>query len=107
MRILESAENYLETIFMLRRKSDFVRAIDVANHLSFTKASVSIALKNLREHGYISVEPSGNIVLLPSGLEIAEKVFERHQFLSVALMLLGVDEETATGDACRIEHVIS
>ena len=99
MRILESAENYLETIFMLRRKSDFVRAIDVANHLSFTKASVSIALKNLREHGYISVEPSGNIVLLPSGLEIAEKV--------VALMLLGVDEETATGDACRIEHVIS
>ena len=107
MRILESAENYLETIFMLRRKSDFVRAIDVANHLSFTKASVSIALKNLREHGYISVEPSGNIVLLPSGLEIAEKGFERHQFLSVALMLLGVDEETATGDACRIEHVIS
>lgn len=107
MKILESSENYLESILILKRKNNFVRAIDVANYLSFSKASVSIALKNLREHGYISVDQDGNINLLPIGLEIAEKIFERHQFLSVALMMLGVEEETATSDACKIEHVIS
>lgn len=107
MKILESSENYLETILILKRKTGYVRAVDIANYLSFTKASVSVALKNLRLNGFIEVDHAGNISLLEKGAEIAERIFERHQYLSVALMKIGLDEETATRDACKIEHVIS
>lgn len=107
MRTNESAENYLETIFMLKKKSGFVRSIDVAHELSFTKASVSVAMKSFREKGYITIDDAGGISLTESGLAIAEKVYERHQVIASALMALGVSEETAFDDSCKIEHVIS
>lgn len=107
MKVQESAENYLETILMLKKRNGYVRSIDIANELSFSKPSVSTAMKHFREQGYICVESNGSIVLTESGLEIAERVYERHLLLSKYLMALGVDEETAKDDACRIEHVIS
>lgn len=107
MKIQESAENYLETIYVLSKKNGSVRSIDVANELSFSKASVSIAMKNFREEGYISVNEDGSLKLTEKGLEIALRVYERHEILAKALMALGVDEETAYEDACRIEHYIS
>ncbi len=107
VKIQESAENYLETIHMLGKKNGNVRSIDVANELSFSKASVSIAMKNFREEGYITVDEDGYISLTDKGLEVAERVYERHEILAKALMALGVDEETAYEDACRIEHHIS
>ena len=107
IKILESSENYLETILMLQQKKGSVRAVDIANELSFSKASVSVAMKNLRENGYISVEHSGNIILLDKGREIAESVFEKHKVLSALFIRLGVPPEIATRDACKIEHVLS
>ena len=107
MQIHESAENYLETILMLRQRNGSVRAIDIANELEFSKPSVSVAMKNLRTNGYIEVDKSGDIRLLPAGMEIAEKVLEKHNLLTTWLIALGVDPDTATEDACRIEHVIS
>lgn len=107
MKIHESAENYLETIYMLGQKQSFVRSIDIANELNFSKPSVSVAMKNLRASGHILVESSGHISLTESGLEIAEKMYERHTLISTWLKRLGVPEEIATEDACRIEHVIS
>lgn len=107
MKVQESAENYLETILMLKKRNGYVRSIDIANELSFSKPSVSNAMKHFREQGYIFVESNGSIVLTESGLEIAERVYERHLVLSKYLIALGVDEETAKDDACRIEHVIS
>jgi len=107
LKIQESAENYLETILILKKRNGYVRSIDIANELSFSKPSVSTAMKNFREQGYISVESNGSIVLTESGLAIAERVYERHLLLAKYLMALGVDEETAKEDACRIEHVIS
>ena len=107
MKIQESAENYLETIYVLKKKNGSVRSIDVANELSFSKASVSIAMKGFREEGYITVDEDGTLNLTEKGLEIAIRVYERHEILAKALMALGVDEETAYEDACRIEHVIS
>ena len=107
MKIKESAENYLETILLLKDKIGNVRSIDVANELGFTKASVSIAMKNFREEGYITVEDDGSLVLTEKGLEVAERVYERHEILAKALMALGVDQETAYEDACKIEHYIS
>ena len=107
MKIQESAENYLETIYILRKRNGSVRSIDIANELAFSKPSVSVAMKNLRENGYIEMEPDGSITLLDRGLEIAERMYERHTFLSDWLQLLGVSPETAAEDACRIEHVIS
>ncbi|MCC8074202.1 MAG: metal-dependent transcriptional regulator [Clostridiales bacterium] len=107
MKIHESAENYLETILMIKNKKGFVRSIDIANELEFSKPSVSVAMKNLRENGYIDVDSSGYITLLDSGLEIAEKMYERHLTLSNWLISLGVNEKTAVEDACRIEHIIS
>ena len=107
MKINESAENYLETILILKNRKGFVRAIDIASELEFSKPSVSVAMKNLRENGYISVDPDGNINLLEKGQKIAEKMYERHTLLSNWLMALGVDPKTAVEDACRIEHVIS
>lgn len=107
MKIQESAENYLETILVLHDQKGLVRSIDIANELNFSKPSVSVAMKNLRENGYISVSPEGYISLLPAGLEIAEKIYERHRVLTDLLTALGVDPEIAVKDACRIEHVIS
>lgn len=107
MKIKESAENYLETIYMLKKKNGNVRSIDIANELSFTKPSVSVAMKAFREEGYITVDDAGGISLTPKGTEIAEKMYERHQIIARALMLLGVDEATAYEDSCKIEHHIS
>lgn len=107
MKIQESAENYLETILILGSRQPYVRSIDIANELGFSKPSVSVAMKNLRENGYIRIDPEGHIFLADEGRRIAEKIYERHTMLSAWLIRLGVKEETALEDACRIEHVIS
>ena len=107
MKIHESAENYLETILVLQRRNGHVRSIDIVNELEFTKPSVSVAMKNLRQNGLIEMDAGGYITLLDSGRQIAEKIYERHTLLTDWLISLGVDEETAASDACRIEHVIS
>ncbi|MDD6810626.1 MAG: metal-dependent transcriptional regulator [Lachnospiraceae bacterium] len=107
MKIQESAENYLETILILGEKKGNVRSIDIANELEFKKPSVSVAMKNLRENGYIKVDENGFITLTASGRQIAETMYERHLFLSKWLTALGVDEKIAVEDACKIEHVIS
>ena len=107
MKIQESAENYLETILILTHRTGAVRSVDIANELDFSKPSVSIAMRNLRENGYIQVDAGGFITLLPAGQEIAERIFERHTFLSEWLTALGVSPDVAAEDACRIEHVIS
>ena len=103
MHSTESSENYLETILILSKKLPVVRSVDIANELGFKKSSVSVAMKNLREKEQIRVTPEGYIYLTDSGRAIAEMI----QLLSRGLMSLGVDEQTATEDACRIEHVIS
>lgn len=107
MKIQESAENYLETILVLKKEKGTVRSIDIAVHLGFSKPSVSVAMKNLRENGYIEMDKNGSISLTDAGLHIAEKIYERHTFLSEWLIRLGVSPETAREDACRMEHVIS
>lgn len=103
----ESAENYLETILILSKKLPVVRSVDIATELGFKKSSVSIAMKNLREKSHITVTDAGFIYLTDSGREIAEMIYERHQFLSEWLVRLGVPFEIADEDACKIEHVIS
>ena len=107
MKIHESAENYLETILMLSQSKPYVRSIDIVNELGFSKPSVSVAMKNLRQSGHILVDNDGHITLTEAGLEIATTMFERHTLLSNWLMRLGVSKETALEDACRMEHVIS
>ena len=107
MDIHESAENYLETVLVLTNRLGAVRSIDIVNELAFSKPSVSIAMKKLRESGYVHMDATGYITLTPSGLEIAEKMYERHTLLSGCLIALGVNPQTAMEDACRIEHVIS
>ena len=107
MKIQESAENYLEAILILSKRNGMVRSIDIAAELGFTKPSVSVAMKSLREKGDIVSGPDGDIVLTDKGRARAEAVYERHTFLSDWLVRLGVDDETAAEDACRIEHVIS
>jgi Mn-dependent DtxR family transcriptional regulator len=103
----ESLEDYLETILILSKRLPVVRSIDIANELSFSKPSVSVAMKNLRNHDYITVSPEGYITLTPSGKEAAEAVYEKHTVLSDWLIYLGVDPETAVADACKMEHDIS
>ncbi len=107
MNINESAENYLETILILSKKLPVVRAVDIANELGFKKSSVSIAMKNLRDKEHIAVSDSGFITLTESGKKIAEMIYERHELISSWLMKLGVNEQTALDDACKIEHVLS
>lgn len=107
MKIQESAENYLETILILHNQKGAVRSIDIANEMNFTKPSVSVAMKNLRENGYILVDSDGFITLTGKGMAIAETIYERHTLISDWLKTLGVDSKTAAEDACRIEHVIS
>lgn len=103
----ESAENYLETILVLSQSHPVVRSVDVANEMDFKKSSVSVAMKKLREANHITFSPEGYIYLTESGKEIAEKIYERHLFLSAWLESLGVDPKVAVEDACQIEHVIS
>ncbi len=107
MLISESAENYLETILILSRRKGAVRAVDIAVELSYSKASVSVAMKHLRENGYIETDEDGFITLLPPGEAIAERMYERHTAISDWLISLGVSPKVAVEDACRIEHVIS
>ena len=107
MKIQESAQNYLETILIITNRNGSCRSIDIANELSYSKPSVSVAMKNLRENGYIDVMGDGKIVLLEPGRQIAENLFERQTILTKALETLGVSAETAAEDACRIEHILS
>ena len=107
MNINESAENYLETILNLSKKLPGVRAVDKATELGFKKSSVSIAMKNLREKEYITVSDAGYISLTPSGKKIADMIYERHELFTNWLIHLGVNEKTASEDACKMEHVIS
>lgn len=107
MQLLESGEMYLETILILTIRDQTVRSIDIAKYMGFSKPSVSRAVGRLKEQGYITVDAEGNILLTESGRAIAEKIYERHQVLSALLMRLGVSEQTAADDACKIEHDIS
>lgn len=107
MVLNESTENYLETILILNHRLGNVRSVDIANEMNFKKPSVSVAMKNLRENGYITVSPEGYIHLTNSGLEVAERIYERHTILSNWLMMLGVDPRIAAEDACKIEHDVS
>ena len=107
MKIYESAEDYLETILILKERLGLVRSIDIVNELGYSKPSVSVAMKKLRENGYIEVDGGGFISLNPSGLEIAQKIYSRHRVLTHALIALGVNEDIAAADACKIEHDLS
>lgn len=107
MKIQQSAENYLETIYMLQKNKGSCRSVDIANELGFSKPSVSVAMKNLRENGYIEVMGDGKIILLEPGKKIAEELFEKHIILTKCLTAIGVPEEIAEEDACKIEHLIS
>lgn len=107
MKITESTENYLETILILSKKLPVVRSVDIADELDFKKPSVSVAVKKMKEQKTIEVSKEGYITLTESGRKIAETIWERHRLISSWLMSLGVDEKTATDDACKMEHVIS
>lgn len=107
MIIKESAENYLETIYVLKNKNGNVRSIDVANELGFSKPSVSVAMKKFREEGYITIDDAGHITLTDTGVKIAERVYERHEIIAKALIAIGVSEDVAYEDSCKIEHDIS
>ena len=107
MQIYESSENYLEAVLMLEEKNGHVRSIDIANELNFSKPSVSIAMKKLRENGYIEMDGNSLISLTADGRAIAERIYERHRTLTNLLLALGVSPENARADACRIEHDLS
>ena len=107
MALQESGEMYLETILILSGKMEHVRAIDIGEEMGYSKPSVSRALKILRENSYITIDKNGYVFLSKTGLEVAEKIYERHQVLSEVLIRLGIDPEIAIEDACRMEHVIS
>ena len=107
MKRLESQEDYLEKILQISKEKENVHAIDIARGLSFSKPSVSVAMNKLKEQGYIEINEKGEITLTPSGLAIAEKTLEKHTILTEMLVYLGVDEETAKEDACKMEHDIS
>ena len=107
MKILESAENYLEAVLIIRKQKGTVRAIDIVNYLGFSKPSVSVAMKQLETNGYITRDEDGHISLTDEGTKIASKMYERHTVLSEMFMKLGVSKETAVEDACKIEHHLS
>ena len=107
MNIYESAEDYLERILQLKEKNQTVISLDIANSMNYSKASVSRAMKNLRENGYILVDQNGAITLTDKGYDIASRIYERHKTIAKVLMMLGVSEENAYKDACKIEHDIS
>ena len=107
MEILKSSEDYLETMLMLQQQRGYIRSIDIAEHLSVTKPSVSYAVKRLRENGYLTMDKSGLITLTDRGMAIAAEMLDRHKTLTSFLISLGVEAKTAEEDACKIEHVIS
>ena len=107
MTLQESGEMYLETIYVLSKETKHVRSIDVVEYMNFSKPSISRAIGLLKNGGYVAVDRDGHISLTDAGLEIAEKIYERHKILTSYLVSLGVSEETASADACKIEHVIS
>lgn len=107
MNLHESSEDYLEKILMLQKKFGHVRSIDVANDMNFSRASVSRAMKNLKNDGYLEFDEKNGIVLTAKGLEIAESMLARHEFLSKFFIELGIPSETAVSDACRVEHDLS
>ncbi len=107
MKLQESAEMYLETILILSKRKAEVRSIDIVSELDYRKSSVSVAMKNLREEGFIEMDSSGYIILTPKGREIAETMYERHTLITNWLVSIGVDKDIAAADACRMEHVIS
>ena len=107
MRLQESGEMYLETIYTLSQTKNIVRSIDVVEHMGYSKPSVSRAVNLLKQGGYLTVENTGNLRLTEEGLQIAQKIYSRHQLLTRMLVSLGVDPQTAGEDACKMEHVIS
>ena len=107
MKIYQSAEDYLESILILRERQGVVRSIDIVHELEFSKPSVSVAMKRLRENGYIEMSSDGYITLLPPGEEIAQRIYRRHKLLTQFLTSLGVNADTAAADACKIEHDLS
>ncbi len=107
MKIMKSAEDYLEMMLMLQEKHGYIRSVDIAAALGVSKPSVSYAAKRLRENGYIAMADDSRITLLPKGREIAERIYERHRFLTRLFVSLGVDEKTAQEDACKVEHDLS
>ena len=107
MQIHQSAEDYLECILKLSKQRPVVRSIDIANDMNYSKPSISVAMKNLRLHGYINVDESGFITLTDSGMEIASNIYDRHLILRKWLEFLGISPETAEQDACKIEHTLS
>ena len=107
MHLQESGEMYLETIYILSQRNSTVRSIDIVEHMGYSKPSVSIAMKKLRESGYISMSPDGLITLNESGLEIARQVYSRHKVITKLFVMMGVPQEIAAEDACRVEHDLS
>ena len=107
MAIKKSAEDYLETMLILKEQKGYIRSIDIAEHLGVTKPSVSYATKHLRESGHINMERDGMITLTPTGMSVAAKIYERHRIFSDLLVYLGVNPDTAMKDACEIEHDVS
>ena len=107
MKIQKSAEDYLESMLMQQEKRGYIRSIDVAEHLGVTKPSVSYATKRLRENGYINMDKDGLITLTPAGMEIAQRIYSRHRLLVEMLISIGVPEDIAREDACKMEHDIS
>lgn len=107
MVIHASAEDYLETILVLQERCGMVRSIDIVNELGYSKPSVSVAMKKLRESGYISMAPDGIITLNDTGMEVAKRIYRRHKYLTRLFTLLGVSQETAAEDACKVEHDLS
>ncbi len=107
MEIHESAEDYLETILMLKERRGMVRSIDIVNEMGYSKPSISVAMKHLRENGYITMDGEGYISLADAGMEIARRIYARHRWLTTFLVKIGVNEKTAEADACKMEHDLS
>ncbi len=107
MKVMEASENYLETILMLQKEKPHVRSIDVAHALGYSRPTISIVMKKFQEDGYIGIDSDGYITLMDKGREIAERMYERHVIIAKTLMGIGVDEETALAESCKIEHDIS
>lgn len=107
MTIQKAAEDYLETMLMLKEKNGYIRSVDIAQHMGVTKPSVTYTTKRLRENGYITMEPDGLIKLTDSGYEIANRIYTRHKVLSRFFIKLGVPEDIAREDACKVEHDLS
>lgn len=107
MAVKEAGENYLEAILMLSREKGSVRSIDIAHHMNYSKPTISVAMKKLKDGGYINIDEDGHLSLTEEGLAIAEKIYDRHEILAHVFIALGVSEETAYEDACKVEHDLS